>query len=133
MIQRWDRLDYDALAGSARIIGFDLDNTLANSRKPMLPSVAGRFSELTKHIDVAVITGGRWELVISQIIDVLAPQACKSNMHLMPTSGTRYYRWLNGEWTRVFSHDLTADQCARASASLEPRPRNGPVARPCMG
>ena len=42
MIQRWDRLDYDALAGSARIIGFDLDNTLANSRKPMLPSVAGR-------------------------------------------------------------------------------------------
>ena len=47
MIRRWDRLDYDALAGSARIIGFDLDNTLANSRKPMLPSVAGRFSELT--------------------------------------------------------------------------------------
>ena len=46
MIQRWDRLDYDALAGSARIIGFDLDNTLANSRKPMLPSVAGRFSEI---------------------------------------------------------------------------------------
>ena len=123
MIQRWDRLDYDALAGSTRIIGFDLDNTLANSRKPMLPSVAGRFSELTKHIDVAVITGGRWELVISQIIDVLAPQACKSNMHLMPTSGTRYYRWLNGEWTRVFSHDLTADQCARASASLERRAR----------
>ena len=60
MIQRWDRLDYDALAGSARIIGFDLDNTLANSRKPMLPSVARRFSELTNHIDVAVITGGNY-------------------------------------------------------------------------
>lgn len=123
MIQRWDRLDYDALARRTHVIGFDLDNTLANSRKPMLPDVAVRFSELTRHIGVAVITGGRWELVVSQIIDVLAPQACKGNLHLMPTSGTRYYRWMDDAWTRVFSHDLTTDQCARASASLERRAR----------
>ena len=65
MIRQWDCLDYDDLARRTRLIGFDLDNTLANSRKPMLPDVAARFSELTRHIDVAVITGGRWELVVS--------------------------------------------------------------------
>ena len=123
MIRQWDCLDYDDLARRTRLIGFDLDNTLANSRKPMLPDVAARFSELTRHIDVAVITGGRWELVVSQIIDVLGSQACKANLHLMPTSGTRYYRWVQGAWKRVFSHDLTEDQCARASASLERRAR----------
>ena len=123
MIRQWDCLDYDDLARRTRLIGFDLDNTLANSRKPMLPDVAARFSELTRHIDVAVITGGRWELVVSQIIDVLGSHACKANLHLMPTSGTRYYRWVQGAWKRVFSHDLTEDQCARASASLERRAR----------
>lgn len=64
MILKWDRLDYDTLAKRTHLIGFDLDNTLANSRKPMLPDVADRFGELTRHIDVAVITGGRWELVV---------------------------------------------------------------------
>lgn len=123
MILKWDRLDYDTLAKRTHLIGFDLDNTLANSRKPMLPDVADRFGELTRHIDVAVITGGRWELVVSQIIDVLGPTANLDNLHLMPTSGTRYYRWRDGEWLRVFSHDLTADQCARAFASLERRAR----------
>lgn len=123
MILQWDRLDYETLARRTHLIGFDLDNTLANSRKPMLPDVAERFSELTRHIDVAVITGGRWELVVSQIIDVLGPTANRNNLHLMPTSGTRYYRWQGGEWLRVFSHDLTADQCARAFASLERRAR----------
>ena len=59
MILKWDRLDYDTLAKRTHLIGFDLDNTLANSRKPMLPDVADRFGELTRHIDVAVITGGR--------------------------------------------------------------------------
>ena len=100
----------------------------------MLPDVADRFGELTRHIDVAVITGGRWELVVSQIIDVLAPQACKRNMHLMPTSGTCYYCWLNGEWTRV--NEMSSD-CGPARTSLgesERRARrNGPVARLAMG
>ena len=37
----------------------------------------------------------------------------------MPTSGTRYYRWSQGQWRCVFSHELNADQRRRAMSSLE--------------
>ena len=119
MILAWNQWDWDALVSRTRLIGFDLDNTLASSKRPMIPDMAQRFSALTRHIDVAVITGGRWELVASQVIDMLEPQANRDHLHLMPTSGTRYYRWSQGQWRCVFSHELNADQRRRAMSSLE--------------
>ncbi|NEG55697.1 HAD-IIB family hydrolase [Bifidobacterium platyrrhinorum] len=123
MITPWSEWDLDALCARLLLIGFDLDNTLANSKRPMSAAMAHRFSELTRRIDVAVITGGRYELVVSQILDVLEPTADLARLHLMPTSGTCYRRWKDGRWERVFSHDLNADQRARARASLERRAR----------
>lgn len=123
MIKPWNDWDLDELCARMRLIGFDLDNTLANSRKPMRPDMAHRFSELTRRIDVAVITGGRYRLVVSQILDVLEPQTDLTRLHLMPTSGTCYRRWSAGEWVKVFSHDLDEGQRARARESLERRAR----------
>lgn len=119
MILAWNQWDWDALVANTRLIGFDLDNTLASSKRPMIPDIAQRFSALTRHIDVAVITGGRWELVTSQVINMLEPQTNRDHLHLMPTSGTRYYRWSQGQWQCVFRHELNADQHQRAMSSLE--------------
>jgi len=123
MIRPWNDWDLDMLCARMRLIGFDLDNTLANSKKPMSAAMAHRFSELTRRIDVAVITGGRYELVVSQILDVLEPHADLRRLHLMPTSGTCYRRWRAGNWDKVFGHDLDDDQRARARESLERRAR----------
>lgn len=123
MIKPWNEWDTDLLCARVRLVGFDLDNTLANSKLPMKPRMAELFSALTRRIPVAVITGGRYSLVVSQILDVLTPDADLANLHLMPTSGTCYRRWVDGAWRRVFSHDLDADQRARAAASLERRAR----------
>ncbi len=123
MILAWNQWDWDALVANTRLIGFDLDNTLASSKRPMIPDMAQRFSALTRHINVAVITGGRWELVTSQVIDMLEPQANREHLHLMPTSGTRYYRWLHEQWHCVFSHELNDDQRRRAVISLEKHAR----------
>lgn len=37
----------------------------------------------------------------------------------MPTSGTRYYRWDGQRWGKVFSHDLSDEDRAKAKESLE--------------
>ena len=87
------------------LIGFDLDNTLARSRKPMKADMAECFSALTSLIDVAVITGGKYSLLQSQVVDRLSDHADKSKLHLMPTSRNRYYRWDGQRWGKVFSHD----------------------------
>ena len=102
----WNIVDVNMLCEGARLIGFDLDNTLARSKKPMKADMAECFSALTSLIDVAVITGGKYSLLQSQVVDRLSDHVDKSKLHLMPTSGTRYYRWDGQRWGKVFSHDL---------------------------
>ncbi|WEV42707.1 HAD-IIB family hydrolase [Bifidobacterium sp. ESL0682] len=115
----WRDYDLSGLAGDAKVIAFDLDNTLARSKKPMHEDMAVRFSKLSSLIDVAVITGGRFELAKSQVLDVLTADARRANIHVMPTSGTRYYRWRDGQWQCVYSNDLDMAYRKSAIASIE--------------
>ena len=60
----WNIVDVNMLCEGARLIGFDLDNTLARSKKPMKADMAECFSALT-----SLILGGRsasWIAVISR-------------------------------------------------------------------
>lgn len=66
-----------------------------------------------------MITGGKYALLQSQVVDRLTGQANRSKLHLMPTSGTRYYRWDGRRWTLVFAHDLSDEERAKAKESLE--------------
>ena len=91
-VPMWNDVDVDALCSGARVVAFDLDNTLARSKKPMKDDMAERFSLLTTLIPVAVVSGGKYALVTSQITDRLTAEANRFHLHLMPTSGTRYYR-----------------------------------------
>ncbi len=115
----WNDVDIEELCNGVRLIAFDLDNTLARSKKPMKDDMAECFSALTSLIDVAVITGGKYALLKSQVVERLTGQANRSHLHLMPTSGTRYYRWGGSDWAPVFAHDLSADDRAKAYESLE--------------
>ena len=123
MIKAWDRWDLDDVCRHVRLVCFDLDNTLANSKRPMRPEMAAPFSELTRRVDVAVVTGGRESLVFSQVLDALTVDADPTGLHLMPTLGTRYRRWDGASWRTVFSYDLDEGQRARVFASLERRAR----------
>ena len=129
VVHSWDDIDYAALATHMRAIAFDLDNTLASSKQPMTALMVDRFVALTHCLPVAVVTGGRYELVVSQILEVVHDRADLSQLHLMPTGGTRYYRWnksedeTTGSWTCVYTHDLSDVDRRSARASLERRAR----------
>lgn len=121
----WDAIDYGRLCARIKAVSFDLDGTLARSKQPMKPDIAHAFARLTHVLPVCVISGGRRELIDSQVIATIEGEADFSNLHLMPTSGTRYLRWdaEQGAWEMVYEHDLTPEQHDEAFASLERRAR----------
>lgn len=102
-----------------RAVAFDLDNTLARSKQPMSEAMGRSLSGLTALTTVAVITGGRLGLVRHQVLDVLGPSTNRSAMVLMPTSGTRCYRWDGSSWRCLYSYDLSPEDRAAAAESLE--------------
>lgn len=83
-VYAWNDTGWRHDGAHARLIAFDLDNTLAVSKQPMKPDMTVRIEALTELMPVAIVTGGGRELVISQVLDVLGPRADLSNLHVMP-------------------------------------------------
>jgi phosphomannomutase len=105
---------------SVRAVAFDLDDTLAVSKSRIDDRMADLLGRLIRATDVCIISGGRFEQFESQVLVHLKadPDALVS-LHLMPTCGTRYYRWVDEEWQLIYAEDLAADDKRRIVAVLE--------------
>jgi HAD superfamily hydrolase (TIGR01484 family) len=105
---------------SVRAVAFDLDDTLAVSKSPIDDRMADLLVRLLRVTDVCIISGGRFEQFENQVlIHLKAEPAALASLHLMPTCGTRYYRWVDDQWQLIYAEDLAEEQKRRIIAVLE--------------
>ena len=83
------------------LIAFDLDGTLAESKRPLSEDMAAILARLLAITDVAVISGGDWPQFEKQIASRLPAGVALDRLWLMPTTGTKLYRFINGAWLRT--------------------------------
>jgi HAD superfamily hydrolase (TIGR01484 family) len=85
------------------LIAFDLDGTLAES-KQALPAIMGdALADLLSVAHVSVISGGDWPQFNQQIVSQLPARADVSRLWLMPTTGTKLYRYQDGGWVQIYA------------------------------
>lgn len=102
-----------------KLIGFDLDGTLAESKSPMQDKMAETLDELLGKYHVCIMSGGKYEQFQKQVLANLRTSADKlSRLHLMPTCGTRYYKFENGDWHQKYAEDFTPDQKHQITKAL---------------
>jgi len=90
-----------------KVIVFDLDGTLAPSKQPITLEMTELLGQLLEKYTVCVISGGLFARFETQLLhDLLIPPRSLANLHLMPTNGTQYYRFIDGQWQRVYSEDM---------------------------
>jgi phosphomannomutase len=106
-----------------RLVAFDLDDTLAPSKSPLDPQMLDTFAALLETVPVAVISGGNFQQFEQQLVAPLQRRdgLVLDELHLLPTCGTRYYRWQDSGWALQYAEDLTDDQKARALRAVEAR------------
>lgn len=102
-----------------RLVAFDLDNTLAPSRGPVSDEMAHRISDLLDFVDVCIITGGSTNQIVKQVVDRLPANADLSRLHLMPTCGTKYLQYIDGELVTRYEQNLSPKDADAAIAELE--------------
>lgn len=105
-----------------KVIAFDLDDTLAVTKSPISDEMGEILGRILEHYDVCVISGGNFDQFKKQVVDRLEVPAHKLNrLHLMPTCGTRYYRYdeLKEEWKLQYAEDLTEAQKKKIVEVLE--------------
>ena len=104
-----------------KLLAFDLDDTLAITKSPISDKMAEALTKILDHFEVCVISGGKYEQFQIQIIDRLNLSPTQSRrLHLMPTCGTRYYRFDEGaqDWTLQYAEDLTEEQKKKIKDAL---------------
>ncbi|SER58625.1 hypothetical protein SAMN05443377_10357 [Propionibacterium cyclohexanicum] len=100
------------------LIAFDLDDTLAPSKSPLPPAMSRTLTDLLTLRPVCVISGGQFGQFREQLLDRLPAEADLTQLHLMPTCGTRYLRHIDGAWRELYARDLTVDERERAITAL---------------
>jgi HAD superfamily hydrolase (TIGR01484 family) len=107
-------------AGSPRVVAFDLDDTLAVSKSKIERRMASLLEQLLGQVDVCIISGGKFEQFEAQVLRCLhADQRSLERLHIMPTCGTRYYRWKNGgAWRLIYGEDLSPAEKSQVISAL---------------
>ena len=102
-----------------KLIVFDLDGTLAESKSALDTEMAGLLNNLLGIVQVAVISGGDWPQFEHQVLSNLAPEHL-SKLSLLPTCGTKFYTWQAGSgWKKLYSDDLSTDEKQKILKSLK--------------
>ena len=84
------------------LVAFDLDGTLAESKQPLQAPMGEALANLLDVAHVAVISGGDWPQFEKQVASRLPERADRTKLWLMPTTGTKLYRF-DDEWRAVYA------------------------------
>ena len=98
---------------------FDLDGTLADSKSSVDPEMSGLLHDLLGIVKVAVISGGGWPQFEKQLVSNLPHDKLLANLSLLPTCGTKFYRYESTDWKKIYSEDFTTDQREKILGSLK--------------
>lgn len=95
-----------------KLIAFDLDGTLAASKSPVTDTMVELLNQLLDKFQVCVISGGRFEQFEKQLLSKLNDPLRLGRLHIMPTCGTRYYKYdsARGEWEKIYAEDFTSEE-----------------------
>jgi phosphomannomutase len=100
------------------LIIFDLDDTLAESKSAILPDMAIALRQLLYIKKVAIITGGKYEQIIKQVVSNLPENTNLSNLYLFPTCGASYYHFVDWEWINVYEERLSPEDVKKIFQAL---------------
>ena len=78
------------MAAMKKLVVFDLDGTLAESKSSLDSEMAALLNALLGIVKVAVISGGDWPQFEKQLLSNLPHDERLMNLSLLPTCGTKF-------------------------------------------
>lgn len=102
-----------------RLIAFDLDGTLAESKEAIDTEMAQLLADLSKVAMVCVISGGDWPQFETQVVGRLPADAVLERFFIMPTTGAKLYRYQGKAWRRIYAEDFTDEERQHILSALD--------------
>jgi phosphomannomutase len=104
-----------------KVIAFDLDDTLAVTKSAITDQMSEQLGLLLQDYQVCIISGGDFTQFQKQVTDNLhVSTELLKNLHMMPTCGTRYYRYSEPDqsWKKMYAEDIPESDKKRIISTL---------------
>jgi hypothetical protein len=101
-----------------KLIVFDLDGTLAESKSALGPEMSTLLHKLLGVVRVAVISGGGWPQFEKQILAQLPHDERLRQLSLLPACGTKFFRY-ETDWKELYSEDFSEPQKEEITGALK--------------
>ncbi len=101
-----------------KLIVFDLDGTLAESKSSLDAEMAALLDKLLGIVKVAVISGANWPQFEKQVLSALPHDEHLRNLSILPTCGTKFYQY-DAAWKKLYSEDFTTGEKEKIIHSLQ--------------
>jgi len=106
-----------------KIIAFDLDGTLTESKQEMAPEMADLVSSLSMKIKIAIVSGGAYHQFKRQVLKQILDSKNEKNLLniiLLPTSGSCRYEYNPKieDWYEIYTHPFANNTKNRVVAEL---------------
>jgi phosphomannomutase len=92
-----------------KLIVFDLDGTLAESKSAIDAEMATLLVSLLVPMKVAIISGAAFAQFEKQVLAHLPQDEHLAKLSILPTCGTRFFQY-DGSWRKLYSEDLSDAQ-----------------------
>ena len=100
-----------------KLIIFDLDGTLAESKSAIDKEMAEILSNLLKVARVSIISGGDWPQFEKQVLSYLPAGKSLKRLAILPTCGTKFYQYKKG-WKQLYAENFTDEEKTRIITNL---------------
>ncbi len=102
-----------------KLIVFDLDGTLVESKSAVDGEMAQLIGRLLEEKIVAIIGGGKYEVFKEIFLNKLKlPDKLLKKLFIFPTSASSFYRY-KSKWQKVYSRELSKETRARIKKAFE--------------
>jgi HAD superfamily hydrolase (TIGR01484 family) len=102
-----------------KLVVFDLDGTLAESKQRVSAEMGEFLSELLLHMPVAVMSGAGFTQFEIQFIPSFPETTRFERLYLFPTNAAQCYTYTNGKWAAKYDHSLNTIEKARIMQALK--------------
>jgi phosphomannomutase len=101
-----------------RIIIFDLDGTLTESKQRMGAELSEALTALTKTMPVAIMSGASYRQFERQFLDALPAEANLKHIFIFPDNAAQCFVYVDGKWRPQYDHAFSIEEKARISQAL---------------
>src|SRR5580704_8853316 len=92
-----------------RVVVFDLDGTLAESKQRMTPEMGELLAQLLEKAEVAVMSGGSWAQFQQQFLIDFPANTKFDRLYLFPDNAAMCLVHRNGEWHPQYDNSFDAE------------------------